>query len=166
MGNFAEGLSTESDALDCGLVRSPKCCSPTAAMARAAAASAEQPQERGGMVRSKETVIVMWRYSAAGTVPRLKSSGAVQCEVCNLVCLASDHAQTDHFWCEAEKGKCNNLQIVLEAIQSGSLGVTFIGARCASIYVVSSHAEIAKSVLSDGLTFYRLNTVQVNWTLF
>lgn len=35
-----------------------------------------------------------------------------------------------------------------------------------SRYIVSSRAEIAKSVLSDGFIFYRLNTVKVNCPCF
>lgn len=100
-------------------------------------------------------------FQCRGSV-RIQSSGAVQCEVCNWICLTSDHAQSDYFWCKSEKSSADRGGGNSEWFSRGEIHWCSLCSR----YIVSSHPEIAKSVWSDGFSFYRLNTVKVNCHYF
>lgn len=69
---------------------------------------------------------------------------------------------TDYFWCKSEKSSADRGGGNSEWFSRGEIHWCSLCSR----YIVSSHPEIAKSVWSDGFSFYRLNTVKVNCHYF
>lgn len=91
----------------------------------------------------------------------IQSLGAVQCEVFNWICLAADHA---HEIISCIKLKNGNL-ITAESgggnSEWSSRGKIHWCSLCSSGVSIKSYRDHKVSV-SDGPTFYRLNTMKVN----